>query len=253
MDLIHRKIDNELSADEEKQLEIILKSNNEAQKEFDSISKLSGFFRTSEATPPSELKTDVMARVKAIQSSKAVAGESIITKVNNSFKSLLTPKSAFPFAIGAIAALLVMTFVFKPAEIFNSIDSNGYSGTFVFNSVEDIPLQVHSQVIESIPGDNLITVSQVNQLSAIRIQFDTKKPIKFDFSIKSPSTRFAAFERSDDASGIINVQTNVITIDRHNGKGVYSFFYQNPTKAPFVIDYRIVSEGVDISEKINIE
>jgi len=247
LDLINKKIDNIITIEEEHELNEYFKINPYAVKEYEAIKSLSGYFRDNEIIPPSELKANVMTNIQKIHSQKTNS-KSIIIKTFESIKSWGKPQIAYPFAVGALAALLVATFIFQPSGI---IDSNGLGGTFVFKSVEDIPKDIISEKLSMLSSENTISVSNSNNLTIVRLNFDTDNLINFNFSIDSQDAQFGAFEKTEKSTGMVSVEGNIISINQ-SGIGEYTFFFKNINNSSFVIDYRITSEEIDITEKLHI-
>jgi hypothetical protein len=250
-ELIYKKIDKIITADEESQLNEYFQSNPDAVKEYDSLRNLSGYFQDNEIIPPSDLKIDVMNKVRSINSQKTES-VSAFSRFKESIIDWAKPQVAFPFAVGAIAAILITTFIIKPGGVFNSFDSKDLSGTFVFNSVDDAPLDIITKPLEISNGKNYISVSYSQDITVVKVKLETENNTIFDFSVAPESIEFVAFERSSHSNGVITTENDIYTIEQ-SGNGEYRFFFQNSENRPSVISYLITSDGVNLAEKLYIE
>lgn len=251
IDLIHKKIDNEISDEELIILEKQLKKYPEIEKEFEVLNSLTGYFRKNEILPPEELKNDVMTEVRKLQSQRTKP-VSPRTSVIETMKTWIKPQTSYPFAVGVLAAVLLMTFIFSSYKSINSLDTNGLRGTIMIDKTQ---AQTDHLIVHDIPineAGNSISVAGSDETTIIQFILDTKEQTQVYLTIDQGSFDFIAFERSSDSNGIIETNNNTFSIDQ-SGKGVYTFFFKNQQRVPSGIHYQVNSGNKTVNDDIIIE
>lgn len=250
MEMIYRKIDGEITQEEEQILEELFKKSPEAVNEYESMVKLSEYYRKNEVVPPQELKSHVMDEVRGIQAKRAQKIVSVPTRKKVS-ERIFNIQSLFPFAVGAAAAAIFMAFVIKSPSVHNMYDPSDLSGTIVSKNSSQPAEKILSKPLALISGENNITVSYTNDLVVVRVVFDTDNDAYFDFSINTDKAGFVAYERSSDANGIVNIENGNFVIAQP-GQGVYSFYFKILKDSSFSVNYHISVEDKDISDNLDI-
>jgi hypothetical protein len=250
-ELIHKKIDGEISSSEAEELARHMANDPQIEIEYNKIQSLSTYFKDVEVTPPIGLKKEVMA---AVTPAPQPIGEpeSFVTWLKGTLSSWAKPPIVYPFAAGAVMTAAILLLVLGPISSINDLNHNDLSGTLVLGDRHDQFQRVVLETMDIPNGEGRLSVSISEDLTVVNVYLKSDMFIELQLEFDQTKCELIAIEQEKSQARAIHSEGEFVSIG-HFGTNEYTIVLKNLTGSSFPLYYRVNASGTNIEEKLTIQ
>ncbi len=247
IELIHRRLDGEITPAENTELTSHLAASTEAHALYEHLSQTFKVVASvPPVDPPSDLKAEVLASIGRAPHHAAAPQRSL----REVMLSVFTPRLSYGLAAGVLLGIAIGTIGSRGLGSHNSIDPSSLAGTITSGAIPKESRRIDNDSFQNDRFTGRVTVDDVQGAIWVRLEIESGDDVTMNLSMGDRAWTLKGFAQSSPIQNALGTTGSGLYLT-HHGKNAYVFVLESTDQLAPVLSLRLDCQGVVYQRDIN--
>jgi hypothetical protein len=241
VELIHRRLDGEITPTEDAELTQFLASSTEARALCEHLAQtMKVMSSVRPVDPPAGLKDEILA---SIGRAPARAAATPKRSVRELMMSVFTPRLSYGLAAGILLGIAIGVIGLRGLGGHGAVDPSSLVGTIISGSGATESRRIDNDSFHNDRFSGRLTVNEVQGAIWVRIELESSDDVSMTVSLGTPGWILKGFAQTNPIQSALGTTSSGLYL-MHQGKNAYVFVFESTDQSQPVISVNLEDQGV---------